>query len=71
MKKKITLGILGLILLYIGITFIFAIPVYFLWNALMPDIFNLKQITFSQALGLTFLTRLLFGQVDLKYNVNN
>ena len=32
-----------------------------LWNALMPDIFNLPPITFWQALGLFVLARLLFG----------
>jgi len=32
-----------------------------LWNALMPDIFGLRAITFFQALGLLVLGRLLFG----------
>ena len=36
------------------------IPVYFLWNALMPDLFHLPVITFWQALGLSVLCSLLF-----------
>jgi hypothetical protein len=32
-----------------------------LWNALMPDIFNLRQITFWQALGLLVLAKILFS----------
>lgn len=33
-----------------------------LWNSLMPHIFNYPTITFWQALGLLFLSRLLFGR---------
>lgn len=33
-----------------------------LWNALMPAIFGLPQITFWQGLGLLVLSRLLFGR---------
>jgi hypothetical protein len=32
-----------------------------LWNALMPSIFGLPAVTFGQALGLFFLSRVLFG----------
>lgn len=32
-----------------------------LWNWLMPTIFGFKAITFWQALGLLFLSRLLFS----------
>lgn len=32
-----------------------------LWNALMPNIFAVKAITFWQALGLLVLSKLLFG----------
>jgi len=33
-----------------------------LWNVLMPRIFGLPAIGFWQALGLLFLSRLLFGR---------
>jgi hypothetical protein len=32
-----------------------------LWNALMPEIFDLPAISFWQALGLFLLSRVLFG----------
>ena len=32
-----------------------------LWNALMPEIFGLRTITFWQALGLLLLSRLFLG----------
>ena len=32
-----------------------------LWNALMPLIFHLTTITFSQAIGLLILSRILLG----------
>jgi hypothetical protein len=33
-----------------------------LWNLLMPEMFHLPTIGFWQALGLLFLSRLLFGR---------
>lgn len=50
----------GFFLLLILIALLTGIPVYFLWNALMPDIFGLPEITFWQALGLSVLCSLLF-----------
>ncbi len=32
-----------------------------LWNNLLPDILNVKTITFWQALGLFVLSKILFG----------
>jgi hypothetical protein len=32
-----------------------------LWNALIPEIFGVRAITFWQALGLLILSKLLFG----------
>ena len=32
-----------------------------LWNWLLPPLFGLRQITFSQALGILVLCRILFG----------
>jgi hypothetical protein len=61
--EKIGIGVvLGvatiLIVALVGI--IAAIPTYFLWNWLMPEIFGLKAITFLQAWGIVFLTGILF-----------
>lgn len=38
-----------------------AVPVYFLWNWLIPELFNLPTLTFIQAIGMTLLCHLLFG----------
>lgn len=35
--------------------------VWWLWNLLCPDIFGLPEIGFWQALGITTLSRALFG----------
>lgn len=32
-----------------------------LWNAIIPNLLNLKSITYSQAIGLLVLCRILFG----------
>ena len=34
-----------------------------LWNWLLPALFGLRQITFSQALGMLVLCRILFGRL--------
>lgn len=40
---------------------IFGFFVKLLWNYLMPDLFDLKSITFLQGIALVILTRLLVG----------
>ena len=37
-----------------------ALPVMLLWNWLMPEIFNLPTLTLWQALGVSFLSSILF-----------
>lgn len=46
----------GLVLL----SLVLALPVMWLWDWLMPTIFNLKEITLLQAWGLNCLCSLLF-----------
>lgn len=43
------------------ISLLAAFPIMWLWNWLMPVIFNLPTITVWQALGLDILFGLLFG----------
>jgi hypothetical protein len=54
----------------VGIAFLFAFVLFIfvggfivqrLWNWLLPDLFNLRSITFLEALGLLALSRILFG----------
>jgi Ca2+/H+ antiporter, TMEM165/GDT1 family len=53
--------IIGFVILGIIGVFVFGSVIMLLWNALMPDIFNLRTITFWQALGLLVLTKILFS----------
>ena len=57
--QAILLFILTLILSVV-LSFIGAIPLYYLWNWLMPELFNLKVITFWQGWGLLMLASILF-----------
>lgn len=45
---------------FIGLFFLFGWVVMLLWNWLMPEIFDLKQITYWQAWGLLLLSSILF-----------
>jgi hypothetical protein len=49
----------------ITIIFILAIEslfIYFLWNMLMPKLFNLEVINFMQAIGIRILASSIFGR---------
>jgi hypothetical protein len=52
--------IVAALALAFGISIVFAIPVWLLWNWLMPMIFGLTKLTLWQAWGVTFLSALLF-----------
>lgn len=39
---------------------LFAFPVEWLWNAILPNLFGFKSINFWNALGILLLTGLLF-----------
>ena len=58
--KKIAIGI-ALFIGFMVFMFIGGIVVQWLWNWLMPDIFELRRVTFWEALGLLALSRILFG----------
>lgn len=60
-KKAIALimAIIVTMVMVIVTSLIAALPVYFLWNWLIPDIFGLTTINFIQAAGLCFLVKLL------------
>lgn len=42
------------------ISVLFSLPVMWLWNGLMPELFKLPEISFLQAIGLNFLCSILF-----------
>ncbi len=67
--KKLWLGIgTGILVVIVAAIFgiIAAIPIYFLWNWLMPTIFAIKTITFLQAWGIYFLSSMLFKSAKTK-----
>lgn len=45
---------------FVLLSLVLSLPVMWLWDWLMPTIFNLKEITLLQAWGLNFLCGLLF-----------
>lgn len=42
--------------------------VYWLWNAILPEVTGIKPLKYPQALGLLVLCRLLFGNFGWKKN---
>jgi hypothetical protein len=52
--------LLAAILVVVLVAVILGFPLMWLWNWLMPGIFNLPEITFWQALGINALSTILF-----------
>ena len=60
--------IVGLLLLS---SILLAFPTMWLWNWLMPDIFGVMKIDLYQAMGINFLTHILFkSNVTIKRENN-
>ena len=71
-SKDILIGVgigVGAIIIVAALGLILALPTMWLWNWLMPTIFELKEITFWQSLGLLLLSGLLFKSSS--YNSKN
>lgn len=62
------IGVLAIVLVA-ALCIIAAIPTYFLWNWLMPEIFGLKLITLWQAVGINFLTAILFRSTSFNKRI--
>lgn len=61
---KLLNTIAEMLTLIIIIALVISLPVFFLWNWLMPEIFGLTQITFWQAMGISALSSILFKAND-------
>jgi hypothetical protein len=60
---KTTIEAVATAILIVAVTaVILGLPLMWLWNWLMPPIFNLPEITFWQALGLNALATIFFKQ---------
>ena len=66
--EKVTIIIVSAIGLIVLVGFILGFPLMFLWNWLMPMLFNLPTITFWQAVGLNLLSGILFNKTSFKSN---
>ncbi len=53
-------GIVVVLLVMVVLVLLLGFPLMWLWNAVMPDIFNLPTITFWQAVGLNLISMILF-----------
>lgn len=67
--QVIALVVMGIVILALGSLFV-GILVYLLWNWLIPAIFLGPKITLLQAIGLTFLSSLLFKSSTSSSNNN-
>ena len=63
-------GIIIAIIIGFVFSIIFALPVMWLWNWLMPSIFGLTKIGFWKAWGLSLLCGFLFRSSNMNLNKN-
>lgn len=61
------LYIVGVIILGIGLLFLVARVLQWLWNITMPQVFNLKEISYWQAFRLLLIAGILFGGPNIKF----
>jgi Ca2+/H+ antiporter, TMEM165/GDT1 family len=69
MGKKIAAGLgLGIIAIatFFGLVYVFQ----YVWNMVMPEVLGLKVISYFQAFGILFLSRMLFGGFGFRW-MNN
>lgn len=53
----------ALIIIWAIIAVVIGFPIKWLWNWLMPSLFDLPEISFWMALGIALLMSILFGGV--------
>ncbi len=54
-------AIIVFLLLTLAYVFVLSLPIYFLWNWLMPSLFHLPKIEYLQCIGLLFIIMLARG----------
>ncbi|KJS14715.1 MAG: hypothetical protein VR69_16775 [Peptococcaceae bacterium BRH_c4b] len=60
-------NIILLIVLGIGLLFLVTFLFQWLWNITIPQVFNLKEITFWQAFRLLLIAGILFGGTHFNF----
>lgn len=64
-----TIGnVIGLLVITALVVLLITLPVMWLWNWLMPELFGFSTLTFWQALGLSTLCSLLFKSTNTSSN---
>ena len=58
--KIIGFVLLGLVVV-VALAAVFGFAVQWLWNTLMPEVFNLPEVSYWQAVGLVVLAQIFFG----------
>ena len=58
--SDILVEVIATVLAILIVGLLFALPVMWIWNAVIPSIFGLPTIGFGQAMGLVVLAKLLF-----------
>lgn len=61
-RKRGKWFLLKILLMFLFIS-IFGLALMLLWNWLLPEIFGLKSISYSQAIGLLVLSKLVFSGI--------
>ena|SRR5688500_5442569 len=61
MRRRVKEKLPLIIICAIGIFLLLGFVVMSLWNAILPDITNVKPINFWQSMGLLLLAKILFG----------
>jgi hypothetical protein len=62
-------GVLTVIGLLMLVVMLLGLPLQLLWNWLMPSLFDLRYITFWEAIGLNIMATILFRpNINIKKN---
>ena len=52
------------LLLWLFAIFLMSIPFWIMWNNIIPDVFNLPEITYIQAAGIMFIAQFLRIEIN-------
>lgn len=52
------------VVLMVGVSLLASLPVWLLWNWLVPSVFGLRAISWMEALGLLVLVSILFRPIS-------
>lgn len=59
------------LILFLVIMAIIPLPLMWLWNGMLPDMFGFPEIGYWRAVGLLLLSSILFNRIGTKYNTDS